>query len=266
MRIEKPFGLRTLKRSARKQIERERASSLWIFPGDDNRNLAVSRAHSPASLLGLPTELRQKILCMSLEIEELEQDMATIREEDKKKAKRLDWAKTMSPILLSKMDKAMLAKFGLRWHESELVVLLSRKISAFSSISPLIHQEMPYVAKQWQFDLEKHLNHEGFRIHRPIAKVIPARFEWLFAPNIGPLAPPGKKSQLVKLKGHQTKKKVRPKKCWYCTERHFGDDPVCPMARYDSGKWRQLTKDVSGKRGMGGGAPTFRGEKVMFEA
>jgi hypothetical protein len=56
--IEKPFGVHTFKRSARKQIERERAPSLWIFPGDGKKNLAVIRVNPRASFLGLPTELR----------------------------------------------------------------------------------------------------------------------------------------------------------------------------------------------------------------
>jgi hypothetical protein len=263
--IEKPFGVRTFKRSARKQIERERAPSLWIFPGDGKKNLAVIRVNPPASFLGLPTELRQKILRMSYDVEELEQDLAALRSEDKKEAKRLDWAKAMSPNLISQMGKAMLAKFGLRSHEGELVALLSRKISNFSSISLLIHRDMSYVAKQWQYDLNKHLEHEHFRFQQPKARVVPARFEWLFAPNVRPLAPLGKKSQVVKLKGHQSKKKIRPQKCWYCTERHFGDDPVCPMARHDPGKWRQLTAEVSGKRGKGCAEPKFHGERVVFE-
>jgi hypothetical protein len=265
VQIEKPFGLRTLKRAARKQIERERAPSLWIFPADGKRNLARSRVYPPATLLGLPTELRQNILRMSYSIEDLQDDVAAIGQEDKKKAKRLDWAKAVSPILIDKMGKAMLAKFGLRSHECELIIALGRMISLLSCVSPLIHQDMYYVGKRWHIDLEKYLDHDHLRIHEPKPKVIPAEFEWLFNPGVGLLAPPKKKSQVVKLKGRLSKPKVRPRKCWYCTERHFGDDPVCPMARYDPKRWQQMTEEVSGKRGKGGVEPTFRGEKVIFD-
>jgi hypothetical protein len=265
VQIEKPFGIRTLKRAARKRIERERAPSLWIFPGDGRRNLAGIRAYPPATLLGLPTELRQNILRMSYSIEDLQDDVAAIHQEDKKRAKRLDWAKAMSPILIDKMGKAMLTKFGLRSQECKLIIALGRKISLLSCISPFIHQEMHYVGKRWHIDLKKYLEHDHLRIHQPKPKVIPAGFEWLFNPGVGPLALPKKKSQVVKLKGRQSKQKVRPWKCWYCTERHFGDDPVCPMARYDPKRWQQMTKEVSGKRGKGGVEPTFRGEKVIFD-
>jgi hypothetical protein len=265
IQIEKPFGIRTLKRAARKQIERERAPSLWIFPGDCRRNFGSSQMHPPASLFGLPTELRQKILHMSYSIEDLKHDTAVVRQEDKKNAKRLDWVKAMSPILLSKMGKAMVSKFGLRSQEGELVTQLGRRISILSRISPIIHQDMHYVAKKWHVDLENHIEHDHLRIHQPKPKVIPDGYEWLFAPDVGPLAPPRKKSQVVKLKGRQSRQKVRPQRCWYCTERHFGDDPVCPMARYDPKRWMRMTKEVSGERGKRGVEPTFRGEKVIFD-
>jgi hypothetical protein len=262
-----PRELRTLKRSARKQLERQSTPLLWIFPGDGAHHPSGSRVHPTASLLGLPTELRQTILYMTYCMEELERDVADSRPEDNKRTRRLEWINRMSPKVRDMMGKGMIAKFGLNSREGELVTLLSRKVGILSCISILTRQDMHYVKKQWEADLEEYIDREPtFRIHtKPKPKVIAPGYEWLYAPDFGPLAPKPKKSQVVRAKNLKVQKKVRPRKCWYCTERHFGDDPVCPLARYNPEKWGQLTKKVVNWRRGDNTKSTYGGERVVFD-
>jgi hypothetical protein len=262
-----PRELRTLKRSARKQLERQRAPLLWIFPGDCKPRPSSSVMRPRASLLGLPTELRQIILYMSYCMKELEQDVAESRPEDDKRTKRFEWIHRMSPKKREKMGKAMVARFGLRSCEGELVTFLSRKVGILSCISNLSRQDMQYVKKKWEADLEEYVDRKlTSRIHTSKLKVIAPGYEWLYAPELGLLAPKPKKSQVVRAEKLQIRKKVRPRKCWYCTERHFGDDPVCPMARYNPEKWQQLTKKVGGWRRKESMKPICWGKKVVFDA
>jgi hypothetical protein len=262
-----PRELRTLKRSARKQLERQSAPLLWIFPGDGEHHPGGSGVHPPASLLGLPTELRQTILYMCYGMDELECDVAVSRPEENKRTRRLEWINRMAPKVRDKMGKGMVAKFGLRSREGELVTFLSRKVGVLSCISIVTRQDMHYVKKQWEADLENHIDREPtFRMHTPKPKVIAPGYEWLYAPDLGPLAPKPKKSQVVRAKKLKVQKKVRPRKCWYCTERHFGDDPVCPLARCNPGKWKQLTKEVVNWRRKDNTKSTYGGAKVAFDA
>jgi hypothetical protein len=266
IRIDVTHELRTLKRSSRKQLERERAPGLWIFPRD-SENLGGNGVHPPASLLRLPPELRQEIVYMSYNIDELEREVTLLRPENQERAKRLEWFDSMSRMVPGKMGKAMLAKFDLRSREGELVTLLSRRVGILCRVSPFLWRDMSYVTKRWQADLEKHIGRkQDFLIHTLKCQTITGGYGWLYAPDFGPLAPKTKKSQVVHVDQRQSQKKVRPRKCWYCTERHFGDDPVCPMARYDPKRWQQFTKKVGGWRGKESATSTFRGEKVVFEA
>jgi hypothetical protein len=266
IRIDATHELCTLKRSAKKRLEQERLPKLWIFPGDGNTRLGGTGAQVSNSVLRLPTELRQDVLYMSYSVEELERDVATVCSEDQKRGTRLDWSIAMSPKLLQDMGKAMRAKFGLRSREGVLVAMLNQKISEMCRVAPKFHQDMAYVAKRWHADLEEYVERNQLRVDKPKVLVVPEGYHRLHAPDVGPLGPNKKDSRVIKLNEQHSKKKIRPRKCWYCTERHFGDDPVCPMARIDPKGWNQLTRKVSGRRGQRCAELTFHGERVVLES
>jgi hypothetical protein len=146
--------LHTLKRSARKQLERERAPQLCILPWQDLRH-SSGRMYPRAGLLGLPTELRQHILHFSYTMEEdLDHDInATIL--STKKKNKLEWANTTGSAPARKMDEGMRFKFGLSSHEANLVTVLSYRIGALSLTSPATYCEVKYVCAQWEDDLDK---------------------------------------------------------------------------------------------------------------
>jgi hypothetical protein len=90
-------------------------------------------------------------------------------------------------------------------------------------ISPPVNVEMQHVGKQWQSDLDRFLNRgTQLRLH---AADDTTR---LFTPAV---AIRTKKTQgsVIKAEGPKAKKRLRPQKCWHCTERHFNHDSVCPM-------------------------------------
>ncbi|EAT89543.2 hypothetical protein HBH56_016250 [Parastagonospora nodorum] len=261
-RIEYFHEPRTLKRAARKELERERAPQLWIYPFKDLGHSA-GRIYSRASLLGLPTELRQQILYMSYPMVELERDLSAFILTRKRK-NQLKWASTSEPVRVIKMEQHLRIKFGLNDHEADVVAVISRRIGALSLISPLIAREVKYVCAQWKGDLDKHLGHElHLCLDAPRFPIVPEGMEWLLTPSF--TTPPSKKKtgkvvQATKL--NETKK--RPMKCWHCTERHFGKDPVCPMARSDPEKWQKMTKKLGGRRGKVDVIPKLRPSHVAF--
>jgi hypothetical protein len=61
---------------------------------------------------------------------------------------------SVQPTILRSVKESMLASISMQTHEGALVTILSRKIGALSCISQLIHQDMKYVGKRWQMDLE----------------------------------------------------------------------------------------------------------------
>lgn len=63
--------LRSLKTAVRKALAKERASSLWILPADIDFHTMHQSHYAQASLLGLPAELRQKILLLSFDIRDI---------------------------------------------------------------------------------------------------------------------------------------------------------------------------------------------------
>lgn len=101
--IENHHEPRTLKRAARKELDRERAPKLWIYPFKDLGH-STGRMYPRASLLGLPTELRQQIVYMSYPMEELERDLSTVILTKKRKS-QLKWASTAEPVRVMKMEQ-----------------------------------------------------------------------------------------------------------------------------------------------------------------
>jgi hypothetical protein len=257
------YELRTLKRSARKQVERERATQVQIIPWNDLPH-STGRGYPRASLLGLPTELRQNILYLSYSMEDLERDTQAVhltREE-----RNLIWAGTTQSIPLGRMRAPMRKKFDLSPHEGELLTVLNRRTGALSLVSPRVHKELKYVRDRWKSDLDMYLERETkIRLETPDLPVVARGSEWLFAPNIALPQPKALKGQVIETEEKVLKRKVRPSKCWYGTERHLDSDPMCPMARSDPKKWKKMTRKVGGWRGRVHVESTVKAKKVVFD-
>jgi hypothetical protein len=261
--------LRTLKRSARKQLDRERAPTLWIIPWHEAQRFSAGsdQRHSQASLLGLPTELRQNILYESYSIQNLEEDAQTSRNARPTRMKRLSARVGTEHVNVQGcIEKAIRAKFGPKSYEDELVAILGRRIGALSRISPLIYMDMQYVRKRWQNDLEKYLDQRSeVQLHAPTTSIMLQGHRWHFAPNIASLTRRNKKGEVIRAGRMASGKRVRPPKCWYCTERHLDGDLMCPMARRDPETWQNITRKVGGWRAKTNSRPTIKAKKVVFE-
>jgi hypothetical protein len=259
--ISSHYERRTLTGAARKQIEKERAPQLWIFPWMDQTHVGGDRGrrYPQASLLGLPTELRQHVLHLSYSMNDLVLDTEVLRDARIQATKRTgDLRKRGSTAPATSMTEAMLDRFHLQPHEGDLVTVLRRKIGELSRVSPLIRDDMQYVGKRWQTDLELHLD-------KPKLRVVSEGHAWLHATNATQPYPKKKKGAVVQGKKSGPCKKVRPPKCWDCTERHAIGDQVCPMARRDPEKWQKMTRKLGGRRGRSRVKPTFIGTKVDLD-
>jgi hypothetical protein len=262
LRINVSNALRTLKRSARTQLDRERGPSLWIMPwnGSKQPEVAGGRTFPRASLLGLPPELRQEILYQSCQVKELKADARTHYTKTPCRVKR-----TMASRGQNRPDSDLLAKFNLNTREGELVAMLSKKVGTLCRTSPLIRQDMEYVCKRWQFELEKLLNRDlPFRLYKSKLPKILEGMQWLHTPSVTAALRARHEENVINGKDRRGSTK-RPQKCWYCTERHYGIDPVCPMARQSPENWRQMTKVVGGRRGRKAAKHTPTARKIVFD-
>lgn len=267
VRINVPVELRTLKRSTRKQIERERAPSLWIMPWIDYTHAGghKGRVYPSNHLLGLPTEIRQNIIYHTYSMAEVEADTRDIYWDKQKPAKNGQKSVshrrnsgTRGPQLSKTMQKSLRETIDVSKNQSKLVTILSRRIGALKCVSPLIQTEMEYVGKRWQEDLETHIQRK--------LKVQLHELAWLLQPDIESCVKP-KQGQVVKAKKHVPGKRKRHMKCWYCTERHGRDDKTCPLARRNLKEWEKMTKKVSGWRGREQDKlrSQMEAKKVVFE-
>jgi hypothetical protein len=237
--------LRTLTRAARGQMKRERAPELWIFPSTKFMFSEEEKAaaHPRASLLGLPKELRQRILVESCSVQDLKGEAFAFPLADKKQVKNLEAGSKLPLDLLGSKLPTLLAKVSANPREEELLAALCKKACNFSCISAVIRQDMPYVANQWLKSLSEHLDQE---------RQAQAQKSELYAANLPATAGPVRTNRggdtIIKHKKSKPYKKFRPMQCWDCGKRHHGIDPICPMARADPEKWKQMTKKVVGKR------------------
>jgi hypothetical protein len=146
LRIEVKHKLRTLKRAARKQLERDREPQRWILPSFEGRKLCsgAGQSYPQASLLGLPNELRQHILYQSYCIRHVEDDARSPAIGFSKQA----WTSTVQSVLLQSKQHNMLVRPSPHSYEKALVLVLNRKIGEYSRISALIRQGMEYISKR----------------------------------------------------------------------------------------------------------------------
>ncbi|CAN9451661.1 unnamed protein product [Alternaria alternata] len=151
-RINNAFEWRTLRKSARHQIARDRAMRLWIYPWITAPTGRFKRHCPEASLLGLPTELRQNILYKAFDMMELS-DM--VKQPGKKGKKLAAQTKAVECELRQRREKSL----GIRMSqfESDSITMLHRRIGDFCCVSLLIQTDMEYVGKLWKRDLDEQL-------------------------------------------------------------------------------------------------------------
>ncbi|RYO09422.1 hypothetical protein AA0119_g984 [Alternaria tenuissima] len=258
-RINNAFEWRTLRKSARHQIARDRATRLWIYPWITDPTGRFKRHYPEASLLGLPIELRQNIIYKAFDMTELS-DM--VKQPGKKGKKLAAQTKVIERELRQRRDKSL----GIRMtqFESDSITMLHRRIGDFCCVSELIQTDMEYVGKLWKRDLDEQLEWQfpaPLRLPKdPV--VCDSRGRMM---NQTGMARNSKRleGKLVKVK-RPGKHAGRPPKCWRCEERHFDGDLVCPMARYNSEQWQQLSKKMGGWRNAIQPCSLFRATKILF--
>ncbi|KAH7081272.1 hypothetical protein BKA63DRAFT_205244 [Paraphoma chrysanthemicola] len=242
LRIGGHFQLRALKASARKQIERSRTPSMWI-------------PSAPSRILSLPIEIRQQILYESCATEDLLRDVEAL---SKGIIPHGFWTSRAELSTSGKERKRDL--FRRSSQGTQLSIVLNRAVLHTGLVCKLIYQDMRYVAKRWQQDLDRYLKEQRDVQQRGI------KFD---VPMILNLHTPGQKlgkGEVIEAVERTSSGRQRSSKCWYCTERHPMNDPVCPMERRDPETWYKLTKPVGGWRGKTRNRSTFKGTKVVFEA
>ena len=244
--------VRTLKRSARKQIERERAPNQWILPRiHDDGIVWDSRPYPPASLLGLPREIRQQVLYETCDMESLEK-VAEYEEMVRDKTGLVDMFKGIGG------KKAIPSHLGNG--ARQCLSSLGKKIGVLCAVSPLIREEMQFVVERWYEDLDKSLNTRPWsRLALPPNMLSALSKSNVWLQDGAPRTYLGNERQLVKVAG----KGPRLQKCWFCGERHDRGQ-VCPASVRDSKKWRALTKPVNNPRPQPEPSPAFKGKKWVF--
>lgn len=230
----------------RKQVEKERAPSLWILPQD--ARVAVKNASSfpRASLLGLPLEIRQKILLTSYDVGEMAKHEYKLA--DTKSRRFSTYRKTFTEIF-GRLERP-LTPLG-----SAIIDKVSDRITNLCCVSVAVRNDMRWVSKQWQSDIEAFL-------HKKIDENVLSFPE--FVTTQGPLFT-GRRQKSVVVKGDDRPLGgTRPGKCWYCTERHTPEQSGCPRANEDPEQWLRDTREVGGWRNKAQVKNSFQGTKVVF--
>ncbi|KAF2028245.1 hypothetical protein EK21DRAFT_114019 [Setomelanomma holmii] len=256
--------LRKLKRSTRKKLAKESAPRLWIFPWLAEVSLGYeSRIHFRASLLGLPIELRQKIIHQSYTKEDLLYDVEVFRNgrgSRETRMRRILWVDKDQPTSNNRHD--MSQRQG---QEKELFTILNRRISGLSRVSRVLYEDMKSVGRRWRADLDKWLGkQQEYQMQDTSNPAAVSGLNALAALQLRAPVRARKKDFVIKVRKSKPGKRVRPPKCWYCTERHHDGYPICPMAKRDQGKWRKMTSPVGEQRSTHYKHATFKRKKTIF--
>ncbi|KAF2854002.1 hypothetical protein T440DRAFT_444062 [Plenodomus tracheiphilus IPT5] len=257
MHIATQLPVRTLKRSGRKQLQRERAPHLWIYPGLENPAYAATMIHPRASLLGLPIELRQRILHKTLEMEELEVAAAQETATEEEKQNEL--------IAIRTLREDWLTSVAFTTREIKLLKAFSRHTVLLCSISPSVRKDMRWVRGRLRLDLISHMDSKRKRrTDVPHLPTVAAGHAFLAQRSLHTYAIPTKKGKTIQGRIKRgSEKKSRPPKCWACMERHTTGDPKCPMERREPERWLAITKRVGGRRVEK--QESLMGTKVVFD-
>ncbi|KAA8626741.1 hypothetical protein A1F94_001825 [Pyrenophora tritici-repentis] len=202
---------RILRPSAKKRLKLERSRRQWIFPWMINPDYRLGQTYPAASLLGLPTELRQRIFHEAFDMKELSTRARAI-------------CPTQVPIKsIRKSQEAKLLETkdpnkGLEVHQAKYTMAIRLRVGEFSCVSALIRRDMEYVKRIWLRDLEGY-----FRLKDVRSKYEASLDAWLDKVNHRSLNVKGKEVTVIKAKD-QRASVIRPQKCWKCTERHVRYD------------------------------------------
>ncbi|KAF9736829.1 hypothetical protein PMIN03_007248 [Paraphaeosphaeria minitans] len=184
LRIEnEPMVRRTLRNPVRQAL-RKQTDANYIHPWvrENPAYRYQPRKYPSASLLGLPREVRQRIMCMLYPLPESGGQYAGYLEKSRRYERR---------------------------------TALCSRIGELCCVSPVLYVDMQYVRTQWEEELRKEeqvrrnqLTKHGV-VHRPAIVVG-------FTTRQG-LA----KHHVINVKrGKKQSKRSRPPKCWYCEARH----------------------------------------------
>ncbi|EFQ92748.1 hypothetical protein P3342_000709 [Pyrenophora teres f. teres] len=241
---------RTLRKSARKQLKLERSRSLRISPWMVDPDYRLGQTYPKASLLGLPTELRQRIFYQASGMQELKTRARTVcpTQQHMKNVRRSQEARQRG------MDNA---DTELERYQIKHIMAIRRRVGEFSCVSALIRRDMEYVKRLWLRDLVDYFMLQDEKSKHAIEDA------WAIKRNDRSLNLKGKEGKVVKAKQRRASIK-RPGKCWRCMERHSTYDAVCPMARHDPERWQKLTKRMGGWRPSVCDTSLFRGTRIVF--
>ncbi|KAF1849132.1 uncharacterized protein K460DRAFT_85628 [Cucurbitaria berberidis CBS 394.84] len=267
LRIWSQPPLRTLKTSARKGIARERALKLQILPWlrDPAWRLEGCAYPGRATLLGLPPELRQRILYETCSVPNLRDELEAEHRRRKESVENYASIGKGAGMDFKQTSAQELRKLALSRCEGGLVALLGQKIGVLCCVAPQIRLDMQYVMRLWQRDLEEYM--EQNHINKSTSRLLTAAEgdAWMFGSGIE--APKRKRKRRGEIEGEGYKvpgKRPRAFKCWYCMERHLDGDPVCPWKKRDPAMWQAMTKKVGGRRGLAQ-QTSSTGTKVVFD-
>ncbi|KAJ4374781.1 hypothetical protein N0V83_001857 [Neocucurbitaria cava] len=273
VKINTATQLRTLKASERKKLERQREPLRQMMPWvHDPSYRSHERVYYRATFLGLPSELRQKILYQSVHVASLGPGV------DAEIEMRRDTVRTQ-PFkddrhgMLCDGQLSMLEMENWDWADPvvALPTLLNARIGSLCTVAPLIRLDMQYVRKLWQKDLDEHIARELQQKQKAQAAAHAVIAEAEGVTHYSELLRRTQKQREPnEVKGRVSRQQPgvrrRPYKCWYCTKRHKDGDPVCPLARSDPEAWEKMTKKIGGWRGkLSESSGKLKNTKIVFE-
>lgn len=172
-----------------------------------------------ASLLGLPAELRQKVLSSVLDVRALVETTA----------------------------KSMAAPK----QRDSCAEAVGSVVASLSCVSPLVRCDMTHVRKVWRRQLDAVLVEAGSRGAGGPAQRRAVQDEdedktLAVSAGVGQWSKSEgrRKGGLVLEAKEVAQCQGRRQKCWRCGERHGAGDEVCAMARRQPERWMRLTKAV----------------------
>lgn len=233
-----------------KQLQPERSRGLWVLPWIMTPDYGLGQTYPKASLLGLPVELRQRILYEALDMEEVSRRACAICPMERHLAdvRRARQGKLRG---MKKPHKEMTLP------QANLILTICRRVGEFSCVSALVRRDMEYVKRLWQRDLETSFTPR----HKESKHIVVGTMNtWLDPRRNMKANVQGKKGAVV-----QGKESTKcPGKCRRCRQRHFDEDTVCPMVRYDPERWERSRKKVGDWRPSVRDTFLFRGTRIVF--